>query len=90
MVKEKISATVFALTRNHLPTGEGCPESVISLLNNLADKASRGEIVGLSAAWVEGNNDCVHQIAIGCADAAKMVASVSALNWDITARWLDK
>ena len=76
---------IFSLTRNHLPTGATDP-SVITLLESLISKAERGELLGMACAWVEGNHDCVHQIAVGSADAGKLVAGVSILNYDINRR----
>lgn len=80
---------VIALTRSHLPTGD-TPEAVVNLLTGLLDKAKRGELLGLTAAWVEGNNDVGFQIAHGAAPASVLVAAVSALDHEIKSRWAGK
>ena len=83
---EKKSADIVSLTRNHLPIGVTDP-AVIDLLVSLLGKAERGELLGLTCAWVEGNNDVVFQIKTGSADAAKLVAAVTGLFYEINRRW---
>lgn len=77
---------VIAITKTHLPIG-GTPIVVVDLLEQLIQKAERGELRGMAVAWVEGNGDVVHQIAEGCAGNSSLVAAVTALFWYINKQW---
>lgn len=86
---ERKSADIVALTPNHLPIG-GTPQGVVNLLVDLVKKAERGELRGMAVAWVEGQNSIYTQIAEGCAGSSLLVASVSALFYEINQRWAGK
>jgi len=77
-----MDAKIYHLTDVHLPTG-GTPNCIVELLESLITKAVNGELTGLSAAWVEGNNHVKYNIAFGSADAVAMVAGVAKLFFEI-------
>ena len=88
-VDRKKKAEVIALTGNHLSTGD-TPESVKKLLIELGEKAESGELLGISAAWTEGNNDIYSSTAFGSARYGDLVAAVCGLLHDLNKNWGNK
>lgn len=83
---KKETAEIICPWRNHLPIGSS-EKDVVDLLALLLNKAERGELLGLSCAWVEGNNNIGLRIADGSAHAGLLAGAVSALNFEINYRW---
>ena len=82
-------SNVVPLTGHHMSIGD-TPDSVKIMLLSLVEKANRGELLGLAAAWVEGGNDVGFQIAQGAASSPHLVAAVSTLQYEINRRWSGK
>ena len=89
MVDRTKKAKVIALTGCHLSTGD-TPQSVKQLLADLTQRAENGEILGIAAAWSEGQNDIYSSTAMGSARYSDLVAGVSGLLHDLNARWGNK
>jgi len=86
MFSGKERCQIFYLTKNHPPTGDYSVD-VVCMLENVLQKARRGEILGIALAFVEGNNNVRIGIADGCAHSALLVAAVGALNFEIHSKW---
>lgn len=79
-------ADFHALTSAHLGTGEPCAD-VVQLLKEYLARAERGEIIGLSVAYVEASNKIVSGWATGCASGDHMMLSVHDLHARVTQVW---
>ena len=79
-------AEFFPLSEAHLSTNEPCRD-VIDLLERLLEEARAGEIIGLSVAYVEGNNLHTSAFASGYASSDVMMLAVHHLHTRITAGW---
>jgi hypothetical protein len=86
MPKERKSAEIIALTESHLPTGD-TPTSIICLLENLNQKAERGELVGMCVAYIESNGHVFTHICHGSSTWSQIVSAVTALFHDINVKW---
>ena len=85
-IDRKKKAKIIALTANHLSTGD-TPESVKQLLAELMERAECGELLGMSVAWTQGENDIYSSTAFGSARYGDLVAGVSGLLYDLNSRW---
>lgn len=60
---------------------------IVAALKHLLNLAETGQIIGLAACWVEGQNDICWQIEQGTARDALLVAAASGLHHDLQERW---
>lgn len=69
---------IHFLTEAHLGTSNQ-QNDIVELLEDLLVRAKKGEIIGLSVAFVMGNNTPVTNIASGCASADHMMLAILSL-----------
>jgi hypothetical protein len=79
-------ADVIPISGAHLAIGMP-DKDIISFLRGLLARAEQGDIIGLGAYWVEGQNDILVNIEVGHARAALMVAGSSKLYDETRQRW---
>jgi hypothetical protein len=81
-----MSANVVALTQ-FVHLDETSPE-IIARLEELLEKAKRGEVKGIALAWVSPGSRVSIVINQGSAAACEIVAATSRLNW-VANKWWD-
>ena len=59
--------------------GEGAEADVVNRLKSLLEQAEKGEIVGLTAAWVDGGGNTWIAVSPGRAKSPLMMAAVADL-----------
>lgn len=77
---------IIPLTNAHLGINEA-NEEIVLLLRALLAKAEMGDVIGMGAYWIEGQNDIVFEVSEGHARGALMVAAAVGLSDETLRRW---